>query len=326
MKHLSILVPNGQSNLSSIVGPLKVMTKANEYFVSKGKKPVFKIQLVGGSKEVSLFGGLFTVHPQVNFKNVKRTDLIIIPALKGNHVESIHENKSMANWISRQYKQGAEIASICSGAFLLASTGLMTGKKCSTHWMFANNFSRLFPEVDLVADRLITEENGIYTNGGGFSFLNFLLFLVEKYFNRETAIWCSKLFEIEIDRTSQSPFIIFSGQKGHDDEAIRKAQLFMENNTADKITVDSLAAKFALSRRNFDRRFKKATGNSPIEYLQRVKIEAAKKKLEAGKRNVTEVMYDVGYSDRKAFREVFKKITGLSPLEYRSKYNKEAAV
>ena len=232
----------------------------------------------------------------------------------------------MFPWLIEQYKNGAEIASICTGAFLLASTGLIDGKSCSTHWLVANLFRQMFPEINLVPDKLITYEQGIYTSGGAFSFLNFLMYLVEKYYDRQTAIFCSKVFEIDLDRDSQSPFMVFSGQKNHDDEPIKKAQLFIESNFYDKISVDDLASRFSVGRRNFDRRFKKATGNSPVEYLQRVKIEAAKKSFETTRKSIKEVMFDVGYSDFKAFRVIFKKITGLSPLEYRNRYNKDAVI
>src|SRR5204863_1631399 len=140
--------------------------------------------------------------------------------------------------------------------------------------------------------------------------------ILEKYTSREMAILFSKYYEIEIDRFSQSPFIMFQGQKDHVDEPIKKAQAFIESNFQEKITVDQLASMLALGRRNLERRFKKATSNSVIEYIQRVKIEAAKKGFETGRKNISEIMYDVGYSDVKAFRTIFRKITGLSPIEY----------
>lgn len=182
----------------------------------------------------------------------------------------------------------------------------------------------MFPGVDLQPDRLITIEKRIYTNGGAYSFLNLILFLVEKYFDRDTAIYCSKVFQIEIERTSQSPFFIFQAQKNHGDQLIDKAQIYIEENLSERISFEELASKLAISRRNFDRRFTKATGNTPVEYMQRVKVEVAKKTLEKGSKNINEVMNDVGYSDDKAFREVFKKITGLSPLDYKAKYNTKA--
>lgn len=184
----------------------------------------------------------------------------------------------------------------------------------------------MFPGINLVIEKIITYEKGIYTSGGAFSFLNFLLYLVEKYYDRQTAVYCSKIFEIDMDRISQSPFSVFRGQKQHQDEEIKKAQLFLENNFNKKISFENLASDLAIGRRNFDRRFKKATGNTPAKYFLRIKIEAAKKNFESSSNSVKEVMFNVGYSDFKAFRNAFRKITGLSPTEYRKKFNKRPRV
>jgi transcriptional regulator GlxA family with amidase domain len=180
--------------------------------------------------------------------------------------------------------------------------------------------------VELVVEKIITDEHGIYSSGGAFSYLNLMLHLIEKIAGRNVAVFCAKLFQIDIDRGTQSPFVIFQGQKDHEDEPVKKAQEFIEKNVSEKITVDQLATMFAVGRRNLERRFKKATSNTIAEYIQRVKMEAAKKHLETSRKNINEVMYDVGYSDTKAFRTIFKKVTGLSPMEYRNKYNKEALV
>jgi len=325
MKHLTILVPEGENNLSSIVGAYKIFTRANEFWKKSGRKELFKIELAGTSKKVDFYGGLFNVNPQTHISDIGKTNLIIIPSLNHNYQKAVKGNQRMIDWIAKQYKNGAEIASICTGAFLLASSGLLDGKTCSTHWSAADNFRTMFPKVDVQPDKLITDENGIYTNGGAYSFLNLMIYLVEKYFDRQTAIFCSKVFQIEIDRQSQSAFIIFTGQKLHADDVVKKAQTYIETHLDEKISVEDLSSRFAVGRRNFDRRFVKATGNTPVEYSQRVKIESAKKALETSRKTVNEVMYDVGYSDVKAFREVFRKITGMSPLEYRGKYNKEVA-
>lgn len=326
MKHLTIIVPDGQNNLSSIVGAYKIFTRANEYWKETGRKELFKITLAGISKEVDFYDGLFTVKPHTHVSAIAQTNLIIIPSLNHNYQKAMKGNKLLVDWIAEQYKNGAEIASICTGAFLLASSGLLNGKSCSTHWAAADTFRTLFPKVHLQEDKLITDENGIYTNGGAYSFLNLVLYLVEKYYDRQTAIFCSKVFQIEMDRQSQSAFIIFKGQKLHGDDMVKKAQDYIEHNLHEKISVEALSSKFAVGRRNFDRRFIKATGNTPVEYAQRVKIESAKKALETSRKTINEVMYEVGYSDVKAFREVFRKITGMSPLEYKERYNKEALV
>lgn len=325
MKHLTIIVPEGQNNLESIVGPYNIFTRANEYWKEIGRKSLFEIELAGISREVKFYDELFSVKPQIDISSISKTDLIIIPSLNHNYHKAVKGNQELIDWIRKQYKEGAEVASICTGAFLLASSGLLDGKSCSTHWSVAENFRSMFPEVDLQTDKLITDEAGIYTNGGAYSFLNLIIHLVEKYYNRQTAIYCSKVFQIEMDRQNQSAFIIFKGQKMHEDEIVKEAQNYIESNVREKISVKQLASMFAVSRRQFDRRFIEATGNTPFEYLQRVKVEVAKKLLEVGRKTVSEVMYEVGYSDSSAFRRIFKEVTSLSPVEYRNRYNKEAA-
>lgn len=233
--------------------------------------------MAGISKKVDFYDGLFSVKPHTHISAIAKTHLIVIPSLNYNYQKTVKENKLVIDWIEKQYKHGAEIASICTGAFLLASSGLLDGKTCSTHWAVADNFRTMFPEVNLQTDKLITDENGIYTNGGAYSFLNLIIYLIEKYYDRQTAIFCSKVFQIEMDRQSQSAFIIFKGQKLHGDEVVKKAQAYIESNLDEKISVEQLSYKFNVGRRNFDRRFIKATGNTPVEYSQRVKIEKAKK-------------------------------------------------
>jgi transcriptional regulator GlxA family with amidase domain len=323
MKHLTVLVPEGEgNNISSIVGSYKIFSRANEIRQKQGLEPVFKIVLAGVSDEQSYYGGLFSINPHTNISKIEKTDLIIIPAINFHDQRTFEKNEPLISWIQKQYLKCAEIASICTGAFLLAATGLMDGKKCSTHWAAKEVFIAKYPTVDLQTDLLITDENGIYTNGGAYSFLNLLFYLVEKYYDREIALMCSRIFQIDISRNSQSEFIIFSNQKSHQDDTIKEAQTYIENHIEEKISVEYLCRTFSVARRNFDRRFIKATGNSPLEYIQRVKVESAKRSLEQSRKTINEIMFDVGYSDVKAFREVFKKITGLTPTDYKEKYSK----
>ncbi|GAA0550273.1 GlxA family transcriptional regulator [Chitinophaga japonensis] len=322
MIHISIIVPHG-AVLGSVEGPRQVFSEVNELLAASGKDPMFKVQLVALAREVPVYKGMYTVFADAVIADVAKTDLIIIPALQGDMENALQQNQGFIPWIQDQYKKGAEVASLCVGAFLLAATGLITGRKCATHWMAANDFRRMFPEVNLVEDKIITDEYGIYSSGGAFSYLNLVLYLIEKYVGREIAMFCSKAFQIDIQRDSQSPFIMFRGQKDHEDDAIRKAQEFIEANFEERITVDQLAGMLALSRRNLERRFKKATANTVVEYIQRVKVEAAKARFESSRENVNEVMYKVGYTDPKAFRVTFKRFTSLSPVQYRNRYNRE---
>lgn len=323
MKKVSILVPES-SVMQAIADPQYLFTAVNQFLIAAGKTPLFEVELVGIKKEVKLNNGMFSVHTDRQLKEVKKTDLVFIPALFGDMSVAIAKNKEVVPWIVEQYNQGAEVASLCVGAFLLASTGLLNGKKCSTHWGFQNEFREMYPDVEVVEGSIVTEEKRIYSSGGANSYWNLLLYLVEKYSNRETAILASKYFAIDIDRDSQAAFAMFKGQKDHNDKEMLKAQEYIEKNIHEKISTDKLAKITAIGRRTFERRFKQATHNSVLEYIQRIKIEAAKRQFETSRKNINEVIYDVGYTDTKAFRDLFKKLTGLTPVMYRNKYNKMA--
>lgn len=321
MKKVAILVPE-TAVIEAVADPRYILLAVNQFLEQAGQSPLFEVQLVGQTKEVNVANGVFAIRADATIAEAQKPDLIIIPALSGNLEDAISLNQSFLPWIRQQYEQGTEVASLCLGAFLLASTGLLNGKSCSTHWLFANDFRTMFPDVTLMDNRIITEQNGLYSSGGANSYWNLLLHLVEKYSNRELAVLASKFFVLDINRKSQSCFSIFHGQKMHDDADIKTIQDYIEENFEKKITIEELAAQHNLGRRTFERRFKKATNNSVIEYVQRVRIEAAKKALESGRKTISEVMFDVGYNDTKAFRDVFKKITGVSPTDYKHRYEK----
>ncbi|HWD87629.1 MAG TPA: helix-turn-helix domain-containing protein [Mucilaginibacter sp.] len=325
MKTVAILVPES-AVLQGIADPRYLFTAVNQFLINAGKPALFDVKLVGLTREVKLNAGTFSIHTDLLLDDMKKADLVIIPPLSGDLKAAVERNKDFIPWIIDQYNKGAQVASLCLGAFLLAATGLLNGKKCSTHWLFANEFRHMYPEIDLVDEKVITEEKNVYSSGGANSYWNLLLHLVEKYVNREMAILASKFFVIDMGRNDQSPFIIFKGQKDHEDEVVKNAQDYIEQNFHNKISVDELSEKFNVVRRTFERRFKKSTHNTVVEYIQRVKIEAAKKSFETSRKTIYEVMYDVGYTDVKAFRDVFKRITGMPPVNYRNKYNKDAVV
>jgi transcriptional regulator GlxA family with amidase domain len=320
---VSILVPES-CVMQAVADPQYLFTAVNQFLSVAGKPALFDVELVGAKKEMKLNSGMYSVHTDRQLREKRKTDLVVIPALFGDMQTAIAKNKNLVPWIIDQYNKGAEVASLCVGAFLLADTGLLNGKKCSTHWGFISEFRQLYPEVDVVDGSIVTEEKRIYSSGGASSYWNLLLHLVEKYTNRQTAILASKYFAIDIDRSSQSAFAMFKGQKNHKDIEVKKVQDFIEKNIHERMTIDGLAKVVSIGRRSLERRFKLATNNSVLEYIQRVKVESAKRQFETSRKNINEVMYDVGYSDTKAFRDLFKKITGLTPIEYRTKYNKLA--
>jgi transcriptional regulator GlxA family with amidase domain len=324
MKQVSVYVPEN-AVIEAITPAYRTFKTANDFLKAAGKKPLFSVEYVALKKTVEANDGEYSVKIDRQLKDVTKTDLVVLPALFGDVDAALKANEKAISWIQQMYAGGSEVASLCIGAFLLAATGLVNGKKCSTHWAYYDLFRQKFPAVEMVDGTVITDEGRLYSSGGANSLWNLLLYLLEKYTDRDTAVLAAKYFAIDIDRNSQAAFTIFTGQKDHNDEEILKIQHYIEENYAEKLSVDELADRTAISRRSFERRFKLATNNTPVEYIQRVRIEAAKRSFEASRKNVSEIMYDVGYSDTKAFRDVFKRITGLTPIEYRNKYSKLGA-
>jgi len=319
MKHISILALH-DATLTSIDSSYQMLTRVNDFMRYQGKPDCYHVEIVGLEKRTSLSNGLYNICPHKTIQQVQKTDVIVLPLLCGDFTKAISKNTKYTNWIIEQYHSNAEVVCLCVGSFFLASTGLLQGRKCAVHWAAKDEFKAMFPGVHIIDDSIITDEKGIYTCGGGYSYLNLLLYIIEKHVGREMSILTSKMFEIDIERKSQNPFMIFIGQKKHGDDVVLQSQEFIENNPAETFTVDALCDKFNVGRRTFERRFKKCTGNSIAEYVQRVKVEFAKKHLETGRKTINEIIYEAGYNDVDAFRKVFKKFTDLSPVDYRKKF------
>ncbi|MGY6741608.1 MAG: GlxA family transcriptional regulator [Cecembia sp.] len=319
MKHVSILLLE-QVNLAGLDNARQGLLEANQFLIQQGKEPIFDVQVVGAQKHVHVNKGLFLINSQIQISKVTKTDLIIIPPVQSPLDEALVKNSEFLPWICSQREKGAEIVSLCMGAFILARTGLLDEKDCVTHWKVGEVFKSLFPKVNLVSEKILTDHDGLYTGGGAFSSVNLILYLIEKMISRECAVYCSKIFQVDMGRLSQSPFMIFKGQRNHADELVIQVQQYVETHYTKKLSIQGICDIFSLSRRTFERRFKKATGNSPNGYLQRVRVEAAKKLLEEGYKTVSEIVFEVGYTDMKAFRDVFKKVTGTTPYEYKSKF------
>ncbi len=316
---ISVFVPR-HGVIEAITPPFRTFNTANDFLAASGKKPIFQVEYVGLTEAVSAGNGEYLIKTDRLLQDVEETDLLIIPPTFGNPLTGIQENAEAIRYFKALHSRGSSLASLCAGAFLLAETGLLDGRKCSTHWAHFAAFRARYPQVEVEDGAVITEHGNIYSSGGANSLWNLLLYLVEKFSDRETAVMLSKYFAIDIGRDSQSAFAIFKGQKNHTDPDIKKVQDYIEAKYDSKLAVEDLANLVLVGRRTFERRFKEATNNTPLEYIQRVRIEAAKKFFEGSRKNVSDVMYDVGYTDSKAFREIFKKVTGLTPIAYRNKF------
>ena len=319
MKKVYFLLPQGVLKPSGLFTSLEVLEMANRHLEGQGRPEFYEIRIVGAGAAQNLKNSLLNISPEDVF-TLPRPDLIIIPGVELDNDYAKEKNKQLIQWLVGQYAAGAEVASLCTGTFLLAETGLLKDMECTTHWMAGPDLVDRHPDIKLRTDKIVTDCKGLYTAAGATSSLNLMLHLVEKYNGRETAIFCAKVLQIDIERSTQSTFIIFDGQKNHHDDSIKEIQTFIEKNVGEKLAVEELAGRFAMSKRNLIRRFKNATNNTPNEYIQRIRIEAAKRSLERKDRTVSEIMYSVGYADTKSFRNIFKKVTGLSPVEYRNKY------
>lgn len=320
---ISVFVPQ-YGVIEAVTPAFRTFNTANDFLAAFGKKPIFEVEYVGLNEYVPANYGEYTIKTNRLLKDVTHTDLLIIPPPFGDTAAGVRANAEAIPYFKTLHQNGSSIASLCLGAFLLAETGLLDGKKCSTHWAHVSEFRERYPTIAVEDGAIITEHDNIYSSGGASSLWNLILYLVEKFSDRETAVMISKYFALDIGRDSQSQFAIFKGQKNHGDPDIQKAQEYIEKNYEEKITIEDLVNLTTIGRRTFERRFKEATTNTPIEYIQRVRIEAAKKFFEASRKNVSEVMYGVGYTDTKAFRDIFRKITGLTPIEYRNKFARVA--
>ena len=307
---------------SSITGVIDLLSGANLYLTGIGQAPAFHLELVGEKEKPPPGFPLIGYH---TYAEAVHPHLIIIPSFMVGNVSLLSDNLAGIEWIRQQRAKGTEVASLCVGSYFLAEAGLLDGKEVTSHWAVAGDMQRRYPAIRMRSDQVITDQDGIYTSGGAFSSLKLILYLIEKFCGREAAIWISKMYAIEMDRTSQAHFAVFTGQHQHEDKEILRAQQYIEQHYQDPISMDNLSRQVNMGQRNFIRRFKAATNNTPFEYLQRVRIESAKRALENNDKDVASIMDDAGYKDQKAFRSIFRRLTGLSLQEYKKKYARAAA-
>lgn len=321
MIKLGLLLTN-QYRLLSVAAILDVFETVNKFYIKDGHPAPFQINVFCGGKgssklAVSSFHGyqLQSIHQE------DQQDLIMIPSFINDDVkEAIKENYQSTSWLINQYHAGAEIASFCTGAFLLAATGMLNGKIATTHVDACKEFGEAFPEVKLKADKTVTQDGRLYTSGGATSSFHLMLHLLQIHCCKEIAVKIAKLYSIDMDRHNQSYFSTFQTIQNHDDIIVAMAQRKIEMAYHNTGTIEEMIKDIPASRRNILRRFKLVTGITPIEYLQHIRIAAAKKLLEQTTEQMTAVIYKSGYNDPKAFRKIFRKAVGMTPSEYRGKF------
>ena len=315
-----VLVMDGCATLSSI-GPMDILSTAGRMHAQvhgeEAAQPFFRVRLVSTTADTLVTANSYSVRCHTTIDKVRKTDLVIIPAFDGDVLSQMEGNRPCIPWVRRMHDNGADVASICTGAFVLAEAGLLDGKRATTHWAAQDLFRQRYPRVRVAPEQIVVDNGRICTSGGATSFLTLTAYLVEKYCGPETARFVAKIFLIDVNKGPQTAYAVFSTQKNHSDSAILEAQALIERQQAPLLSVSDLAAAVAMSRRNFIRRFKGATGNTPMEYIQRVRVESAKHALESGDMPVDAIAARTGYDDAGSFRKIFKRLTGVSPIEYR---------
>lgn len=318
--NIAVLALN-DSIATTITGPMDVFSMTGTLYESLQKKPpvhYFNVQTVTtDGKPVRCFNNLM-IAPHCSTDACK-PDLIVIPGIL-NLEETLNRERTAMNWLKNSYAEGCQIMAICSGSLFLAATGLLDGKVATTHWAMENEFRKRFPLVNLTPDELVTDEEGLVCSGAYNSYLDGSIYMINKFLGSTVALECSKIFLRSPEHQSQAPYAVFQGFREHGDQQILKIQELLEKRYANSFDFNELAKEYGMSRRTLERHFKKATGITPLTYLQRIRVENAKELLESGNASFDEISYKVGYMDNSFFRKVFIKYTSLRPREYRNMF------
>jgi transcriptional regulator GlxA family with amidase domain len=321
--HITILIP-GFGYPSPVIGPYEVFTSAgvlwNTLSGDETSAPFRVITASVDGKPVRFAGGV-TVSPDRAVAQVRKTDLIFVPSIGLDLDAVLAHNRPMISFLQRQAAKGTVIAGVCTGVVLLAEAGLLRGRQATTHWALAEQYRRRYPDVDWKPELFITHSDNIFCGGGVYAALDLCLYLVEYFAGYEVAKQTGRSLLIDAPRTWQASFSVPLLNQQHHDEKIRVAQDYLHEHFNEAFTMDELAQQIGMSTRNFIRRFKQATGQTPLTYLHTLRINCARQLLETDIRSVQEVCYEVGYEDVPFFRNVFRRHTGLSPREYRHRYS-----
>jgi transcriptional regulator GlxA family with amidase domain len=307
---------------SSIMGPMDVFSQAGltwNYIFGQDPEPYFQVEIVTPHGKPAQCYNNCRIPPHRSAKDIEKTDLIIIPAISDIDA-AISSNRESIEWLMEHNKRGATIGSICLGAYILAETGLLDGKTATTHWGFSNDFRNRYPKINLRTEKLLTDEGNLLCSGASHSYLDLCVYLIRRYYGERVAQEISKVIIHDMGRSSQAAYAVFRFRKNHHDERILQSQEWIESHYDKEIDLNDLAKTFGMSRRTFERRFSFATGETPLLYIHKIKVEKAKSMLETSSATFDEISYKVGYEDSGFFRKIFIKHTGLRPKEYQRRF------
>ncbi len=323
MKSVTVLAMQN-TMAATVTSPMDVFYQAGvmwNFFNEEVPSPYFDVRLVtSNGQPFRCLNGVRLV-PEGSIHDVVSTDLIVVSSILDID-KVLTRQAEVVDWLLSMHDRGSHIATICSGAFVLAETGLLDGRTATTHWGFAEQFEKRYPQIELKLERLITDEGTLFCSGGYNAGIDLSLYLVEKYCGHEVALQSSKSMISDIGRTTQAPYCMYQFRKDHSDDQILPIQEWIEKHFDQNFNYDRLARNNGMSRRTMERRFKNATGETPLTYQQSIRVEVAKRLLENETRSFDEITYQVGYEDSSTFRKIFSKQTGLVPTEYRKKFQR----
>ena len=312
---------------SGVIGVMDFFAAAN--FCDRAANrtaPRFDCQIVTvDNQPVQSYSGI-AIAPTVQWQDYPADVIIVGSAMEAvlgdRHIDTaLSQSRPLHAWLQAAIDRGAIVASVCTGSFVLAEAGLLDQQVATTHWRAAPAFRRRYPTLRLESDQLLVDNGQIICAGGATSFVDLCLYLVERLGSPALAMACSKLLILDARRSEQTPYMSFYGSRAHQDEVIGDIQGWLEQHYADAIHIDDLAERAHLGPRTFKRRFKEATGETPLSYLQHLRIEAAKHGLESSRRQTAQIIWDVGYEDASSFRRLFKRNVGCTMEEYRRRFS-----
>jgi transcriptional regulator GlxA family with amidase domain len=312
-----------QTFASTAVGPMEVFRHAGflwNHLTGKPEKPRFHVKMASADGGPVQCDGPIRIQPMASIHDIHKTDLIFIPTTGLGIDDVVERNAPVVPWLKKWHKRGAAIASVCSGVGLVAAAGMLDGKRATTHWALAERFREKYPKVKWMPELMVTEDGNFYCGGGVHAALDLTLYLVERFCGHEIAMESAKALLIETPRAWQAGFAVVPLKTEHNDQAISTAQDWLHENFHRTFPLEAPADRVGMSLRNFVRRFKQATGDSPLIYLQKLRIAAAKRLLENNHRTVQEISDAVGYQDVAFFRALFQRHTGVSPSAYRERF------
>jgi transcriptional regulator GlxA family with amidase domain len=286
--------------------------------------PPFTVEIVAAERgNVALASGV-PVEAHRSVSQIAATDIIIVPSiLLGHEGWTPGRYPDIVDWIQRMHAEGALLCSACSGVFLLAETGLFDGREATVHWGYAGAFAKVFPRVPLSPERVLVvsgEREEFITSGASMTWHDLVLYLIARHVGATAAQTVARYFALQWHHDGLAPYIVFQGRRDHGDAAIADAQAWLATHFSVANPVEEMVHRSDLAERTFKRRFSEATGFAPIDYVQRLRIEDAKRRLERTDEPADEISWRVGYEDAAFFRRLFKRVTGMTPGAYRRRF------